>query len=111
MRSVSVARSPRRQRVLAVLGDGCEHSNADLVREAKVRTVNSRFIVECRKLRDLCDSSISCRCRFVRPKSHGLLARVTLGMVSRRRVALRHNRSEFGRCVVKTGGRPSAPHF
>ena len=50
MRSASVERSPRPQRVLAVLEDGCEHSNADLVREAKVRTVNSRFLLNVANL-------------------------------------------------------------
>ena len=45
MRSASVERSPRPQRVLAVLEDECEHSKADLIREAKVRMVNSRFLL------------------------------------------------------------------
>ena len=45
MRSASVERSPRPQRVFAVLEDECEHSKADLIREAKVRMVNSRFLL------------------------------------------------------------------
>ena len=41
MHSAALGRSPRLQRVLAVLQDGAEHSTLDLIREAQVCAVNS----------------------------------------------------------------------
>ncbi len=59
MHSASVERSPRLQRVLAVLEDGREHSTRDIVRDADVCAVNAcvaelrdnGYWVECRQER------------------------------------------------------------
>lgn len=41
MRYAKLANSPRQQRVLRVLADGCEHSTQDIIRRANVCAVNS----------------------------------------------------------------------
>lgn len=56
MRSARLARSPRLQRVLALLADGLPHSTRQIIRDAQVCAVNSAVA-------ELRDNGIPILCR------------------------------------------------